>query len=56
VPKPSNIAKRDPIELRRDAKLGYRAERLVKAANFLIQHPMSLKELRGQPQTEAVKM
>jgi DNA-3-methyladenine glycosylase II len=54
-PKPSNIAKRDPIELRRDAKLGYRAERLVKAAHYLIQHPMSLEELRRQPETEAVK-
>ena len=54
-PKPSNIAKQDPIELRRDAKLGYRAERLVKAAHYLIQHPMSLEELRRQPETEAVK-
>jgi 3-methyladenine DNA glycosylase/8-oxoguanine DNA glycosylase len=54
-PKPSNIAKRDPIELRREAKLGYRAERLVKAAHYLIEHPMSLKELHRQPETEAVK-
>jgi len=54
-PKLSDIAKRDPIELRREAKLGYRAERLVKAARYLIEHPMSLKELHRQPETEAVK-
>ncbi|HYC19374.1 MAG TPA: hypothetical protein VEF35_01975 [Candidatus Bathyarchaeia archaeon] len=54
-PKPSNIAKRDPIELRREAKLGYRAERLVKAARYLIEHQMSLRELHRQPETEAVK-
>jgi DNA-3-methyladenine glycosylase II len=54
-PRPSNIAKRDPIELRREAKLGYRAERLVKAARYLKEHPMSLEELRRQPETEAVK-
>ncbi|MGZ4883525.1 MAG: DNA-3-methyladenine glycosylase family protein [Halobacteriota archaeon] len=54
-PEPSSIAERDPIELRRKAKLGYRAERLVKAAHYLIEHPMSLKELHRQPETEAVK-
>jgi len=54
-PRPSNIAKRDPTELRREAKLGYRAERLVKAARYLMEHPMLLKELHGQPEHEAVK-
>jgi 3-methyladenine DNA glycosylase/8-oxoguanine DNA glycosylase len=54
-PRPSNIAKRDPTELRREAKLGYRAERLVKAARYLMEHPMSLKELHQQPETEAIK-
>jgi 3-methyladenine DNA glycosylase/8-oxoguanine DNA glycosylase len=54
-PRPSNIAKRDPTELRREARLGYRAERLVKAARYLLEHPMSLNELERQPETEAVK-
>jgi 3-methyladenine DNA glycosylase/8-oxoguanine DNA glycosylase len=54
-PRPSNIARRDPSELRREAKLGYRAERLVKAALYLVKHPISLKELHRQPEKEAVK-
>lgn len=54
-PRPSNIAKLDPTELRREANLGYRAERLVKAARYLVEHPMSLEEVHQQPETQAVR-
>jgi 3-methyladenine DNA glycosylase/8-oxoguanine DNA glycosylase len=54
-PRPSTIGELDPIELRQEAKLGYRAERLVKAARYLTEHPMSLDDLHRQPEAEALK-
>jgi DNA-3-methyladenine glycosylase II len=54
-PKPSDIARVEPAKLRETANLGYRAERLVKSARYLIEHPMSLRELHRRPEAEAIK-
>ena len=54
-PRPSAIAELDPAELRQNAKLGYRADRLVNAARYLIEHPMSLNDLHRQSETDALK-
>ncbi|HVN66530.1 MAG TPA: hypothetical protein VMT31_07960 [Methanomicrobiales archaeon] len=54
-PTAEEIAKIDPKELRRTAKLGYRAERLVNAARFLSEHPITPDELYALPEPEAVK-
>jgi DNA-3-methyladenine glycosylase II len=54
-PRPSTIAELSPAALRREAKLGYRAERLIKAAHYLTERPISLKELHRQPEQEALK-
>jgi DNA-3-methyladenine glycosylase II len=47
------VAKIDPQELRRTAKLGYRAERLANAARFLKEHPITPDELSSLPDEEA---
>lgn len=44
-PTASEVARSEPLTLRRVANLGYRAERLVNAARYLAAHPMSLSEL-----------
>jgi 3-methyladenine DNA glycosylase/8-oxoguanine DNA glycosylase len=54
-PRASDIAKLDPVELRKKANLGYRAERLVKSARYLVDHPMSLRVLHSTPEAEATK-
>jgi len=54
-PKPSDIARLEPAELRRRATLGYRAERLTKAARYLVDHPISLFDLLNQPEPRAIK-
>jgi DNA-3-methyladenine glycosylase II len=54
-PRPSDIARLEPAELREKANLGYRAERLVKSARYLVEHPMSLRALHSTPETEAIK-
>ena len=54
-PQPSDIARLEPAELKRTVNLGYRAERLVKAAQYLIDHPLSLRDLLSLPESEAVK-
>ncbi len=53
-PKPADIAKAGENELRNNAKLGYRAKRLVQAADFLIKNPVSLLNLEKLPETGAV--
>jgi len=52
-PRAEEIARVDPKELRRKAKLGYRAERLVRAARFLSEHPISHDDLTNLPEEEA---
>jgi len=54
-PRPSIIAKLDSTVLRQEIKLGYRSERLIKAARYLTEHPMSLRELHSQPEMEAIQ-
>ncbi len=54
-PRPSDIARLEPAELRRNANLGYRAERLIKAARYLTEHTISLRELSAVPEAEALQ-
>ncbi len=54
-PRPSDIARLEPAKLREKANLGYRAERLVKSARYLVEHPMSLRALHSTPEAEAIK-
>jgi 3-methyladenine DNA glycosylase/8-oxoguanine DNA glycosylase len=54
-PRARDIAVVDPADLREKAKIGYRAERLVQAAQYLTLHPLSLKELSALPEDDAVK-
>ncbi len=53
-PRAEEIAGVDPRELRRTAKIGYRAERLVGAARFLSDHPISPGDLASLPEEEAI--
>jgi 3-methyladenine DNA glycosylase/8-oxoguanine DNA glycosylase len=55
-PRAGEIARFDPAILRRKAMLGYRAERLVKAAQYLAEHPVSLRDLARLPEEEAMKI
>jgi 3-methyladenine DNA glycosylase/8-oxoguanine DNA glycosylase len=52
-PRAEQIAGIDPGVLRAKAMLGYRAERLVKAAQYLVDHPVSLRALAEIPEEEA---
>jgi len=54
-PKAGEIAATGPEALRKKAKLGYRADRLVKAAQYLEEHPVSLRNLVAVPEEEAIK-
>ena len=54
-PSSSKIARLEPAELRDKANLGYRADRLVKSASYLVEHPMSLSVLRSKPEAEAIE-
>src|SRR5665647_2523818 len=54
-PQPSDIARLEPAELRRSVNLGYRAERLVKAAQYLVDHPLSLHNFLSLPELDAMK-
>ena len=51
----NDIAQLEPSDLRDRANLGYRAERLVKAARYLVEHPMSLRALGNQPGADAIR-
>jgi DNA-3-methyladenine glycosylase II len=55
-PLAEEIAALDPAILRKEAKLGYRAERLVKAAQYIAGHPISLRQLATIPEDEAMKV
>ncbi|MBP1929015.1 3-methyladenine DNA glycosylase/8-oxoguanine DNA glycosylase [Methanolinea mesophila] len=55
-PTARKIAGVDPGELRGKAKLGYRAERLVQAAHYLAEHPLSMRELSRLPPDQAERM
>lgn len=54
-PTPSDIALLEPAQLRHRANLGYRAERLVNAARYLVAHPISLPAMRRLPEPDAIK-
>ena len=54
-PRAEEIAVIDSAELRKAAKIGYRAERLVNAARFLVEHPISHDDLSSLSEEEAVK-
>jgi 3-methyladenine DNA glycosylase/8-oxoguanine DNA glycosylase len=54
-PQPQDIAGISETELRNKAKLGYRAGRLIQAADFLSKHHISLLELSRLPEEEALK-
>jgi len=55
-PRAEDVAALDPELLRTKAKLGYRAERLVGAAQYLASHPVSLRGLAKIPEEEAMKV
>ena len=54
-PREDEIARVDPKELWDTTKIGYRADRLVKAARFLTEHPISRDDLSSLVEEEAVK-
>ena len=53
-PRPADLAHVPPDELKSKAKLGYRAGRLVQAAQYLTQNPVSLADLARLPEQEAL--
>jgi 3-methyladenine DNA glycosylase/8-oxoguanine DNA glycosylase len=53
-PRPADLARVPPDELKSKAKLGYRAGRLVQAAQYLTQNPLSLADLARLPEQEAL--
>lgn len=55
-PRADEVAALDPAVLRKEAMLGYRAERLVKAAQYLTGHPVSLRQLATIPEEAAMKV
>jgi 3-methyladenine DNA glycosylase/8-oxoguanine DNA glycosylase len=54
-PLAEEIARVDPGELRKTAKIGYRAERLVHAAQYLADHPIPQTELSSLTEEEAIR-
>jgi 3-methyladenine DNA glycosylase/8-oxoguanine DNA glycosylase len=54
-PRPQDIAAISETELRNKAKLGYRAVRLIQAADYISKHDVSLLELSRLPEEEALK-
>jgi DNA-3-methyladenine glycosylase II len=54
-PRPDDIAGVNPDELRRAANLGYRAKWIVRAAQYLSGHPISLLELSTLPAEESTR-
>jgi 3-methyladenine DNA glycosylase/8-oxoguanine DNA glycosylase len=54
-PTPEKIAGTPESDLRSRAKLGYRSGRLIAAARYIADHPMSLRELAKLPGIEALK-
>ncbi len=54
-PLPEDISRIDEQGLKSTAKLGYRAKRLILAAQFLAENPVSLTKLSSLPDDEALK-
>jgi DNA-3-methyladenine glycosylase II len=54
-PKPETIAATPESDLRSRAKLGYRAGRLIAAAAYIADNPLSLRDLAAMPGNEARK-
>ena len=54
-PRPEDISGVDPDELRRTANLGYRAKWIVRAAQYLSEHPISLLKLSTLPAEESTR-
>jgi 3-methyladenine DNA glycosylase/8-oxoguanine DNA glycosylase len=54
-PRPCDIIAAGAENLKKRANLGYRAERLVRAAEYLDNHPLSLRELASLPEEEAIR-
>ena len=54
-PKAEEIAAVDPDELWKKTNIGYRAERLVKAARYLSEHPISRDDLSSLSEEDAVR-
>ncbi len=54
-PKPQDVVRFEADELRKRANLGYRGKRLIQAARFLLEHPISLRRLSLLPDEEALK-
>ncbi|HTY15161.1 MAG TPA: hypothetical protein VMC42_05590 [Methanoregulaceae archaeon] len=54
-PTPKKIAATPESDLRNRAKLGYRSGRLIAAARYITEHPMSIRELGKLPGKAALK-
>jgi DNA-3-methyladenine glycosylase II len=54
-PTAGDIARLDPEGLRARANLGYRAKRLVQAARYLCDHPISLRDINALDEDDALK-
>jgi DNA-3-methyladenine glycosylase II len=53
-PRATDIAGIGVAKLEEEANLGYRAKRLVRAAQYLADHPLSTRELATMPEEEAI--
>jgi 3-methyladenine DNA glycosylase/8-oxoguanine DNA glycosylase len=54
-PRPRDITTAGIDDLKKKANLGYRADRLVRAAQYLQDHPLSLRDLASLPEKEAIQ-
>jgi 3-methyladenine DNA glycosylase/8-oxoguanine DNA glycosylase len=54
-PRPSDVIAAGTESLKKKANLGYRAERLFRAAHYLTDHPLSIRELAWLPEKEAIR-
>jgi DNA-3-methyladenine glycosylase II len=54
-PRPRDILTAGAENLKKRANLGYRAGRLVRAAEYLADHPLSLRDLASLPEREAIR-
>lgn len=55
-PRPSELGRLDPVQLQTSANLGYRAKRLVQAAQFLEKHPITNRALSAMSEDEALRV
>ncbi|MBI2935098.1 MAG: hypothetical protein HYY29_05970 [Chloroflexi bacterium] len=54
-PRAGDIGALDPEQLKKTANLGYRAGRLVQAARYVMDHPMTRRQLADLPEGQALK-